>query len=138
MQNGDISNETPPRIIVMVDVVTQSEMTEERRLFKSTVERKLTTLNRQALAQLWTISNKYGLAVELAAFSEEGWTEELLEKLVDKLEHRGTNPFNYFELYQDLQDFTGDLPYRPNLKGVVDLRERVALYGSWGIELINL
>jgi len=138
MQGGDISNETPPRIIVVIDVVTESELVDERKLLRSSTERKLLGINRVALSQLWNMSNKYGLSVELAAFADEHWTEKQLEAFIDKLERRGANPFNYHELYSDVHDFVSDLPYRPNLKGVVDLRERVAMYGSWGIELANL
>jgi hypothetical protein len=76
--------------------------------------------------------------VELAAFENDMWTQELLDAFIDKLERRGGNPFNYAELYLDIGDFIGDLPYRSNLKGVVDIPERVARYGSWGIELNNL
>jgi hypothetical protein len=57
---------------------------------------------------------------------------------MDKLDRRGGNPFNYAELYTDMDDFIAEIPYRNNLKGVVDLPERVARYGSWGIELNNL
>jgi hypothetical protein len=78
------------------------------------------------------------LSVELAGFANELWTEELLDKIMDKLERRGGNPFNYSEVYVDINDFIGELPYRTNLKGVVDLSERVARYGSAGIELNNL
>ena len=139
MRGGDISNETPPRIIVNVDVVCESEVEEERKFFggKQT-RRKYGKLNNQALSQLWLISSRYGLSVELAAFIDEGWTQESLDALIDKLEKRGGNPFNYAEVYNDIDDFIGDLPYRNNLKGVIDLRSRVARYGSWGIELDNL
>jgi hypothetical protein len=54
------------------------------------------------------------------------------------LERRGGNPFNYSEVYTNIDDFIGELPYRSNLKGVIDLKERVARYGSAGIELDNL
>jgi hypothetical protein len=138
MINGDISNETSPRIIVVIDVVAQSEIEEERKLLRSTTERKVTSLNHLALSHLWNISDKYGLSVELAGFESEMWTQDHLDKFMDKLDRRGGNPFNYAELYTDINDFIGDLPYRSNLKGVVDLRERVARYGSWGIELDNL
>jgi len=139
VRGGDISNETPPRIIVNVDVVCESEVEEERKFFggKQT-RRKYGKLNNQALSQLWLISSKYGLSVELAAFIDEGWTQESIDALIDKLERRGGNPFNYAEVYSDIDDFIGDLPYRNNLKGVIDLRSRVARYGSWGIELDNL
>lgn len=138
MINGDISNETSPRIIVVIDVVAKSEIEEERKLLRSVSERKVLSLNHLALSHLWNISDKYGLSVELAAFESELWTQDHLDKFMDKLERRGGNPFNYAELYNDIEDFIGELPYRTNLKGVVDLRERVARYGSWGIELDNL
>lgn len=138
MINGDISNETSPRIIIVVDVVANSELEEEKKFMRSTMVRNVTSLNHLALSQIWNISNKYGLSVELAAFASEMWTQEHLDKFMDKLDRRGGNPFNYAELYNDMEDFIGELPYRTNLKGVVDLRERVARYGSWGIELNNL
>ena len=98
----------------------------------------MTKLNHLALSQLWNIANKYGLSVELAGFESEDWTQDHLDALMDKLDRRGGNPFNYAELYTDMDDFIAEIPYRNNLKGVVDLPERVARYGSWGIELNNL
>ena len=138
MINGDISNETSPRIIVVIDVVANSEIIESRKLLRTITERKVTSLNNLALSELWNTSNKFGLSVELAGFENESWTQEHLNSFMDKLERRGGNPFNYAELYSDINDFIGELPYRNNLKGVIDLKERVARYGSWGIELNNL
>lgn len=138
MRGGDISNETPPRIIVSIDVVCDSEIKEERKFLKATKQRVYSKLNNLALSEIWRISNRYGLSVELAAFESELWTQESVDAFIDKLERRGGNPFNYAELYTGIDDFIGDLPYRNNLKGVVDLQSRVARYGSWGIELNNL
>lgn len=138
MINGDISNETSPRVIIVIDVVANSELVDEKKFMRSTTVRAVSNLNHLALSQIWNISNKYGLSVELAGFASEMWTQEHLDKLMDKLDRRGGNPFNYAELYNDMEDFISELPYRTNLKGVVDLRERVARYGSWGIELNNL
>jgi hypothetical protein len=138
MQNGDISNATPPRIIVNIDVVAESDIVEDKKFLRSTTVRKVTKLKNLSLSQLWNMSYRHGLSVELAAFENEMWTQELLDAFIDKLERRGGNPFNYAELYLDIDDFIGDLPYRNNLKGVVDIPERVARYGSWGIELNNL
>jgi hypothetical protein len=138
MRGGDISNETPPRIIVVIDVVAQSEIEETRKFLKSSTSRKITKLNNPALSQLWILANRYGLSVELAGFETEGWSQEDLDTVMDKLDRRGGNPFNYAELYTDIDDFISELPYRNNLKGVIDLQGRVARYGSWGIELENL
>jgi hypothetical protein len=138
MKGGDISNETPPRIIVIIDVVAESEIEETRKFLRSSTGRKVTKLNNQALSQLWILANRYGLSVELAGFETENWTQEHLDAVMDKLDRRGGNPFNYAELYTDIEDFISEIPYRSNLKGVVDLQGRVARYGSWGIELQNL
>lgn len=139
MINGDISNETPPRIIVHADVVIESELVETKRiLLPSTMERKVRSLNNPALSHLWTLANKYGLSVELAGFGQDLWTQEQLDKLMARLDSRGGNPFNYAEVYETIDDFIGELPYRANLKGVVDVPGRVARYGSKGIELYNL
>jgi len=138
MRGGDISNETPPRIIVVIDVVCESVIKEERKFFRGTQYRTYSKLNNLALSELWRLADRYGLSVELAAFEDELWTQETLDAFIDKLERRGGNPFNYAELYVNIEDFIGDLPYRNNLKGVIDLQSRVARYGSWGIELNNL
>jgi hypothetical protein len=139
MQGGDISNESSPRIIVVVDVVAKSEVGETKRLLRTaTVERKILGLDNLALSHLWNMASKYGLSVELAGFENELWTQEHLDNLMARLDSRGGNPFNYAQVYTDIDDFIGELPYRNNLKGVVDLRERVARYGSRGVELQNL
>jgi len=139
MQNGDISNESSPRVIVVIDVVVRSELSDKKLMGLTTGQkREVKGLDNLSLSHLWNISNKFALSVELAAFESELWSQEDLDKVMDKLERRGGNPFNYAELYTDIDDFIGELPYRNNLKGVIDLRERVARYGSIGIELNNL
>jgi len=139
MFRGDISNETPPRIIVNIDAVVQSDIDEEKRIIRGNkLTRRVLGLNNPALSLLWNKSYQFGLSVELAAFESELWSQEHLDKLMARLDSRGGNPFNYAELYDNIDDFIGELPYRANLKGVVDIVERVARYGSWGIELQNL
>ena len=139
MRGGDISNETPPRIIVTIDVAVQSELEETKPLFgKAKATRKITALNNAQLSRLWNASFTYGLAIELAAFEEDGWGQESVNKLMNRLDNRGGNPFNYAELYPSFRDLVSELPYRTNLKAVVDLSDRVARYGSWGLDLNNL
>lgn len=138
MQGGDIANDSGPRIIVVIDAVVNSDVEETKKLFSSSLDRKVVGLNNASLSLLWNRSFKYGLSVELAAFGNEHWKQEHLDSLMNRLDSRGGNPFNYAELYSDIDDFIGELPYRNNLRGVIDLRERVARYGSWGLELDNL
>lgn len=139
MINGDISNETPPRIIVVIDAVVNSEVEEIKKRFgQSKTQRKIISLNNPALSQLWNASFKYGLAVELAAYEDDYWTQELVDKLMNRLDSRGGNPFNYAELYPNFHELVSELPYRSNLKAVIDQSNLVARYGSWGLDLANL
>jgi len=138
MKNGDISNVSSPQVICSTDVVCQL-LTEETKKFLSTkVESKIGQINLLAANKLWNLANNYGISLELAGFESEGWTEQLLEKAFEKLERRVVNPFNYWQLYEDVDELVGMLPYRPNLKGVIDIPGRVARYGSAGVELDNL
>jgi hypothetical protein len=143
--NGDISNETPPRLIVVVDAVIVSIEVEEdttpalKKLFsKAPSPARKIKWNRMALSHLWKVADTFGLAVELAGFEEDGWTQKDLDKIMYKLDARGGNPFNYCQVYDDFHELVDELPYRGNLKGVVDQPGQVARYGSWGLDLQNI
>ena len=138
MINGDISNETSPRITVHVDVVANSEVVEDKKFLRTSVERKVIDMNRLALAELWRLSDRFPMSIELVAYAEDYWTQEQLDTIMAKLDRRGANPFNYAELYDSVDEFVSDLPYRNNFKGMIDTRDRVARYGSFGIEMSNL
>ena len=139
MINGDISNETPPRLVVVIDVIVESEVEEVKKRFtgKQPVL-VIKILNRAQLSRLWNASFNYGLAIELAAFEEDNWTQPVLDKLMERLDNRGANPFNYSELYPSFRELVEDLPYRANLKAVIDTSDKTARYGSWGLDLANL
>ena len=138
MKGGDISNVSSPQVICVTDVLIPLKMEEERGLFSRKSKHALGDINVLAANKLWLLSNNYALSLELVGFANEGWTEELLDKAFERLERRVVNPFNYWELYEDVDELVGVLPYRPNLKGVIDKSDRVARYGSAGVELNNL
>ena len=138
MRNGDISNLASPQLVVVTDVVVALSLEETGKFLTKKVVKKIGELNLLSANQLWTLANQYGVSLELAGFEEEGWTEELLDKAFEKLERRAVNPFNYWQLYESPHEIVGGLPYRANLRGVIDIPGRVAIYGSAGIELQNL
>lgn len=138
MKNGDISNVSSPQVIVTTDVVIKLVEEEERRLLTKKTSYKIGNIEYLAANQLWKLANEYGISLELAGFEDQHWTEELLEKAFEKLERRVVNPFNYWQLYENVDELVTTLPYRPNLKGVIDIPDRVARYGSAGVELRNL
>lgn len=134
MKGGDISNVSSMQVTCTTDVVIKL-LGEESGVFKKKIDYSLGEINLLSCNKLWLLANNYGISLELAGFESDGWSEELLQKAMDRLERRVVNPFNYFELYSDVDELVGTLPYRPNLKGVIDLPERVARYGSFGVEL---
>ena len=138
MKNGDISNVSSPQVICVTDVVITLKEEEERKFLSKKSTFKIGDVEMLAANRLWTLSNNYGISLELAGFEAEGWTEELLDKSFEKLERRVVNPFNYWQLYESVDELVGTLPYRANLKGVIDVPGRVARYGSAGVELNNL
>ena len=138
MKGGDISNVSSPQVLCTADVVVQLLEQEVGKFLLKKKEYSLGDVNLLAVNKLWIISNNYGISLELVGFADQGWTEELLDKAFQRLERRVVNPFNYYELYSDVNELVGTLPYRPNMKGVVDIPDRVARYGSFGVELDNL
>lgn len=138
MKNGDISNVSSPQVIATTDVVIKLQSEESGSFFRKKTEYKIGDIEVLAANKLWLISSNYGLSLELAGFADQGWTEELLDKAFEKLERRIVNPFNYHQLYESVDELVSLLPYRPNLKGVIDVTERVARYGSAGVEIGNL
>lgn len=138
MKNGDISNVSSPQVICITDVVVSLHREEEKKIFSRKSAVLLGDVDLLNANRLWTLSNNYGLSLELVGFASEGWNEELLDKAFERLERRVVNPFNYWELYEDPAELVGTLPYRANLKGVIDIPGRVAMYGSAGVEIQNL
>ena len=138
MKDGDISNVSSPQVIATTDVVIKLVEEETRRLLGKKVSYKIGDVDVLGANKLWQLANNYGISLELAGFQSEGWTEELLDKAFEKLERRVVNPFNYWQLYESVNELVEALPYRPNLKGIIDKPDRVARYGSAGVELANL
>jgi hypothetical protein len=135
MKGGDIDNVSSPQVICTTDVVIALLEEETGALFLKKKSIKLGDINMLAANKLWRVSTKFGISLELAAFEDQGWTEELLDKAFERLERRVVNPFNYHQLYSSVEELLGTLPYRPNLKAVIDLPDRVARYGSAGVEI---
>lgn len=138
MKNGDISNVSSPQVVCVTDVVISLVEEVTKKFLTTKVSLILGEINFQSANKLWLLSNNYGISLELAGYANQGWNEELLEKAFEKLEREVVNPFNYWHLYADPGELVRKLPYRANLRGVVDVKWRVARYGSAGIELDNL
>jgi hypothetical protein len=65
--------------------------------------------------------------MELVGF---GYTRKEMKEIMEDLDNLGTNPFNYTNSYPVVADLVGELPYRPELKYVVDIPSRSLRYGA--------
>ena len=131
MKHGDISNELPKRIIVASDVFLTTELKVSKRFKVIPVVKANTDVNRQALSQLYIYTTRKGVTLELASFD---MNEEDLGKFMDKLDNMGTNPFRYYSSYESVNHLVAELPYRPEVVGVLDIQSRQLRYGHWGLD----
>jgi len=136
MQFGDISNDIPQRIIVTTDVFVLLEtenLPKKYKVFKQT--RKKVSFKKEVLSQLflWAVQTPY--VVELASFD---LNQEELQKVLDTLDKYGTNPFRHCNAYESVDFLVKQLPYRPEILGVIDRPDRLMRYGHWGMDLTRL
>jgi hypothetical protein len=134
MRGGDISNEVPLRVAVTLDCIIDRRPTIKKVLGVPVVGEE-TTYNRQSLSLFWRFAEKYGYSLELIGF---GYTPKEMKEVLEDLDNLGTNPFNYANAYNVVADLVAELPYRPELKGVVDIPSRGLRYGSKFIEMGRL
>lgn len=130
MRGGDISNEIPKRVLVALDCVLKSEL-KINKVLGISVPYKEVTYSRQALAHFWRFRETHDYVMEIVGF---GHTQKEMEDVLEDLDNLGTNPFNYAKAYNVVADLVAELPYRPEVKHVIDLPSRGLRYGHWFLE----
>lgn len=131
MKNGDISNDLPKRVIVVADVFVSKEVT-SKKVFKFLPVPKVNyTVNRQVLSNFYLYTTRQGVTLELASFD---LNDDGLEELMSRLDSLGTNPFRYYTSYESVNHLVNELPYRPEVVGVIDIASRQLRYGHWGMD----
>jgi hypothetical protein len=135
LKNGDISNELPRRIIVVSDIFLTVELKVEKKLKFFPVPKVDKKIRREILSFLYLYTTKNGVTLELASFELD---QDELSKTVDVLDSMGTNPFRYFSAYDSVDHLVAELPYRPEVIGVLDIPNRLLRYGHWGLDIQSL
>lgn len=135
MRKGDISNELPKRILVTTDIVMDVEMTVKRKLLIIPSVKINKKFKRDALSYLYVFTSRAGVTLELVSFD---LTDADLEEVMEMLDKMGTNPFRYYTAYESDKHLVSELPYRPEVVGVVDVDSRLLRYGHWGRTFADL
>jgi hypothetical protein len=133
MQKGDISNAFTPRVLVTTDVIINQEVS-IKKVFKiiPKIEKKY-TFNSQVLSRIYLWATRTEYTYELISFDMD---QEEIDNLIDSLDKNGTNPFRYATVYDSIDHLVAELPYRPEVRGVMDRPDRLLRYGSWGMDLV--
>jgi hypothetical protein len=134
MQGGDISNEVPKRVAVTLDCILDRRPS-VKKVLGIPVFSEESTYSRQSLSLFWRFAEKHGYSLELIGF---GYSKKEMKEVLEDLDNLGTNPFNYVNSYPVVADLVAELPYRPELKGVVDIPSRGLRYGSKYLEMGKL
>ena len=135
MRNGDISNELPKRILVVSDVFLTVELNVKRVLKIFPVAKIDKKIRRDILSYLYLYTTKQGVTLELVSYE---LSDDDLSKVIDMLDNMGTNPFRYFSSYESVNHLVAELPYRPEVVGVLDTPNRLLRYGHWGLDFNKL
>jgi len=135
MYKGDIANDIPRRVLVTYEAVTLEYQIDKKFLGVKTGEVTRRRFDRVTLNRLWRYTSKSGVGIELVNL---GADDEDLAVRQQELDQLGTNPINYLSHYRDMGDFLEELPYRPEVLGVLDTPDRQGMYGSRGIGMEHL
>lgn len=135
MQGNDISNAMPKRILVTSDVITDEYEDKKKVLGFVPVKTKKLEYNRLVLSHLYMVTVNRGITMELISFDR---SEKDMVELMLYLDKIGTNPFRYGSSYKSVDKLVAELPYRPEVIGVIDIPSRLLRYGRWGLDFPSL
>lgn len=135
MENGDISNALPLRVLVTADVIIDTYDEKKRSRLGFSRVKKRVEYNRLVLSHLYMVTVRRGWTMELVSFTH---SEKELADVVLYLDKFGTNPFRYATAYKNIEKLVDELPYRPEVIGVIDMPTRLLRYGRWGLDFPSL
>ena len=135
MQKGDLSNELTKRVLITLDTFRTEEV-EIKKAFKILpVVKRNYKFDRQTLSRLYLFADRTMNTLELVGFD---MSDSDLESIIEDIEKIGTNPFRYFTAYESIEHLVAELPYRPEVAGVIDVPARLLRYGHWGWDFSRL
>jgi hypothetical protein len=88
------------------------------------------TFDKFLLNKFYVYTTRNGVTLELISFE---YNDEKLEIIFNEIDRAGVNPFKYHKHYASPRKLAADLPYRPEVIGVID-PEHQLMYGKWGLD----
>jgi hypothetical protein len=131
MYKGDLSNEMPKRVLVNADILFIKSTTISKKYKFIPVKNVQVAYDKFLLNKFYVYTTRAAVTLELFSFEFDYEEMELLYNDIDRV---GTNPFRYFSSYSSPKQLVADLPYRPEVIGVID-PEHQMMYGSLGLEI---
>ena len=135
MKNNDLSNELTKRVLVAVDTFRNEQRSIKKLLGMIPTVKVDYTYDRAVLSRFYLFADRSAFTLELIAFDMD---EVDLEALIEEMDELGTNPFRYYSAYKSPQQLAAELPYRPEVSGVIDVPARQLMYGHWGLDFARV
>lgn len=130
MYKGDISNDMPRRVLVNSKYLfIKTETVYKKFVFLKKRAENL-TFDKFLLNKFYVYTTRNGVTLELISFE---YSDEKLELIFNEIDRAGVNPFKYHKHYASPRKLAADLPYRPEVIGVID-PEHQLMYGKWGLD----
>jgi len=131
MYKGDISNDSPKRILVVESLIVVKQSRIEKKFKFIPVVKTDVIYDRIMLNKLYQYTTQKGVTLELVSFEND---LDDLEIIYNDLDRAGVNPFRGFSHYKSPRALASDLAYRPEVIGVIDPGNQL-VYGSFGLDL---
>jgi len=130
MYKGDISNDMPKRVLVNADILFIKTPVIEKKYKILPVKSVHVGYDKFLLNKFYVYTTHAGVTLELISFE---FNDKELELLFNDIDRAGTNPFRYYNHYASPKKLVAELPYRPEVIGVIDPAHQL-MYGSLGID----
>jgi hypothetical protein len=130
MYKGDLSNEAPKRVLVNLDILLIKTTTVAKKFKVLPVKKVELGFDKFLLNKFYVYTTRAGVTLELVSFE---YNSDELEVIYNDMERVGTNPFRYYNSYPSPKKLVADLPYRPEVVGVIDPQHQL-MYGKWGMD----
>jgi len=131
MYKGDISNDIAKRVLVVIDPILIKDVQEKKRFLFIKEKTETIYFDKFLLNKFYLYSMRGDVNLELISFDHD---DKELEKLYNEMERTGINPFRYWQSYKSSKKLAEDLPFRPEVIGVIDIPERRLMYGRWALD----